>query len=287
MSMISFEIFPPKEDGDEAVLKTQEVLNRLDALSPAFISVTYGAGGSNSKKTLDLIRYIKQNLKVSPLAHITCVGYQKSDLKKVLEELTEIGCSKILALRGDRPKWMTDEQFEGMDFAHAKDMIQYVRKEEAAGAFPSFDIAAACYPEGHPESESPEKDLAHLKEKVEEGASMLITQMFFDNDIFYRFREKAEKTGIHAPLHAGIMPITSAKQLGTSVSLSGSSIPKALSDLIAKFGDKPEDMRKAGIDFAVRQILDLMEHGTEGTHIYTMNRSKSMEELMHELFPGH
>ncbi len=278
MTDYSFEIFPPKEEAE--LDKTFRVLDRLDALKPSLISVTYGAGGSSAGKTLELVKYIKNSLHCDALAHMTCVGYKKETLLEMLSELESIGCKRILALRGDRPKWMSDEAFHGMEFSHASDMIAFIKEHS------SLQIAAACYPEKHPEAESAEEDLAHLKEKVDAGASLLITQMFFDNDIFYRFTEQLKQHGIHARIDAGIMPITSAKQLGTSVSLSGSSIPKALSDLIARYGEDPEDMRKAGIDFAARQIQDLMDHGADGVHIYSMNRSRSMEDLIHAIFPG-
>ena len=278
MTDYSFEIFPPKEEAE--LDKTYGVLDRLDSLKPSLISVTYGAGGSSSKKTLELVKYIKKSLRADALAHMTCVGYKKETLKEMLTELENIGCKRILALRGDRPKWMSDEEFEGMEFSHASDMIAYIKEHS------SLEIAAACYPEKHPAAASAEEDLTHLKEKVEAGATLLITQMFFDNDIFYRFLEQLEKRDIHAKVDAGIMPITSSKQLGTSVTLSGSSIPKALSDLIARYGEDPEDMRKAGIDFAARQIQDLIDHGADGVHIYSMNRARSMEDLIHEIFPG-
>ena len=279
MSDYSFEIFPPKTDADFA--KVHDLLKRLDDLSPSLISVTYGAGGSNSKKTLELVQYIKENLTAEALAHITCVGFSREELDAVLDELWDMGCRKLLALRGDRPAWMSDEQFTKMDFSHASDMIAHILSRHA------FQVAAACYPEKHPEASSEEEDLKHLKEKADAGADLLISQMFFDNAIFYRFLEKTEKAGIDVPIEAGIMPITSAKQLGTSITLSGSSIPKALSDLIAAHGHDPEEMRKAGLDYAAKQILDLQAHGISGVHLYSMNRSKSMEELIHALYPGH
>ena len=169
---------------------------------------------------------------------------------------------------------MTDEQFKNREFFYAADMIRYLKEHT------SLRIAGACYPEKHFEAESMESDLVHLKEKVEAGASFLISQLFFSNDVFYRFQERASALGINVPICAGIMPITSAKQIGTSVSLSGSSVPKELSDIIANYGEKPEEMRKAGIDYAVRQIRGLQEHGVDGIHIYTMNRPKTVEEIL-------
>ena len=269
---LSFEVFPPKKDGEfEAAFA---VLDQLGALSPDFISVTYGAGGSNSKKTVEIASYIQNTLNIPALAHVTCVGNRAADVLETINALKANNVNNILALRGDRPKDMTDEQFNSREFAHASDMIRYLKEHT------DMNIAGACYPEKHFESFSMESDLKHLKEKQDAGADLLITQLFFDNDYFYTFREKADKKGITIPIHAGIMPITTAKQIGTTVSLSGSSVPKAMADIIAKYADSPEDMRKAGIDYAIRQIRDLLENNVDGVHIYTMNKPKMAGEIM-------
>lgn len=269
---ISFEVFPPKKDGEfEAAYA---VLDQLGALSPDFISVTYGAGGSNSKKTVEIASYIQNQLNIPALAHLTCVGNKAADILEIINSLKAHNVNNILALRGDRPRDMTDEQFNSREFEHASDMIRYLKSHT------DMQIAGACYPEKHFEAFSLEADLKNLKEKQDAGADMLITQLFFDNDYFYTFREKAAKKGITIPIHAGIMPITTAKQLGTTVSLSGSSVPKTMSDMIAKYADSPEDMRKAGIDFAIRQIQDLLQCGVDGIHIYTMNKPKMAKEIM-------
>ena len=269
---LSFEVFPPKKDGEfEAAFA---VLDQLGALSPDFISVTYGAGGSNSKKTVEIASYIQNTLNIPALAHVTCVGNRAADILETINALKANNVNNILALRGDRPKDMTDEQFNSREFAHASDMIRYLKEHT------DMNIADACYLEKHFESFSMESDLKHLKEKQDAGADLLITQLFFDNDYFYTFREKADKKGITIPIHAGIMPITTAKQIGTTVSLSGSSVPKAMADIIAKYADSPEDMRKAGIDYAIRQIRDLLENNVDGVHIYTMNKPKMAGEIM-------
>lgn len=269
---LSFEVFPPKKDGEfEAAFA---VLDQLGALSPDFISVTYGAGGSNSKKTVEIASYIQNTLNIPALAHVTCVGNRAADVLETINALKANNVNNILALRGDRPKDMTDEQFNSREFAHASDMIRYLKEHT------DINIAGACYPEKHFESFSMESDLKHLKVKQDAGADLLITQLFFDNDYFYTFREKADKKGITIPIHAGIMPITTAKQIGTTVSLSGSSVPKAMADIIAKYADSPEDMRKAGIDYAIRQIQDLLENNVDGVHIYTMNKPKMAGEIM-------
>lgn len=272
---LSFEVFPPKKDGEfEAAF---EVLDALGSLQPDFISVTYGAGGSRSKKTVEIASYIQNTLHIDALAHMTCVGSRKEDLLSVCEELARNNISHVLALRGDRPRDMTDEQFESRDFAHANDMIVFLKEHS------NLHLAGACYPEKHFECFSMESDLQNLKRKQEAGAEFLITQLFFDNDAFYAFREKAAAKGITIPICAGIMPITTPKQIGTTISLSGSSIPKALSDIVAAYGDSPEDMRKAGIDYAIRQIRDLQQNQADGIHIYTMNKPETAAEIVKAL----
>lgn len=269
---ISFEVFPPKKDGEfEAAF---EILNALATHDPAFISVTYGAGGSRSGKTVEIASYIQNKLHIDAVAHMTCVGSKKDDILAVCKALKEQNVSHVLALRGDRPKDMSDEQFASREFAHANDLIDFLRRNT------DFTIAGACYPEKHFESFSMESDLNNLKKKQDAGASFFISQLFFDNDYYYSFLEKADKKGITIPICAGIMPITSSKQIGTTVSLSGSSVPKALADIFAAYGDNPEDMRKAGIDFCVRQIRDLQENGVKDIHIYTMNKPKMAAEIM-------
>ncbi len=272
---ISLEVFPPKKEGEfEHVFS---ILDELAKLRPEFISCTYGAGGSNSKKTVEIASYIQNTLNIQALAHLTCVGNSAAQIDEVLQKLKENNVDHVLALRGDRPKDMTDEQFQSREFAHANDLMHYI-KEQA-----HLHIAGACYPEKHYESFSMESDLNHLKDKQDAGAEFLITQLFFDNDYFYSFREKAAKKGIVIPICAGIMPITTAKQIGTTVSLSGSSVPKAMADMIAKYADSPEDLRKAGIDYAIRQILDLKENNVDGIHIYTMNKPSIATEIVNAI----
>ncbi len=272
---ISFEIFPPKKD--EEFPATYSLLDGLAALAPELISCTYGAGGSMAQNTITLTSYIQNTLHVPAIAHVTCVGFRKEDLDKNCAALEKEGINTVLALRGDRPKSMSDEQYEGREFVHASDMMQYLK------AHTDLTLAGACYPEKHFEAPSMEEDLRHLKEKTDIGVSFLITQMFFDNDMFYRFLEKARALDINVPIHAGIMPVTTAKQLGTSVSMSGASIPAKLSDLIALYGEKPDDMRKAGVEYALDQIRDLQAHGVDGVHLYTMNRPKTTADIVNAL----
>lgn len=268
---VSLEIFPPKKE--EEFPGAFELLDKMALLNPDFISVTYGAGGSRSKKTVEMTSYIQNTLHIPALAHLTCVGNTKSDINTVVADLKEAGINKVLALRGDRPASMTDEQYNAREFEHASDIISYLKDTT------DFQIAGACYPEKHFEAMSFKDDIKYLKQKVDLGVEMLISQLFFDNEMFYRFEEMAQIAGITVPICAGIMPITTSKQLGTTVSLSGSSVPKKLADIIATYDDKPEDMRKAGIEYAVNQIMDLKAHGVMDIHLYSMNKAKTTREI--------
>jgi len=269
--IFSCEVFPPKRDDD--IYEIFQTLDAIEDLKPDYISVTYGAGGSNSKKTAKISSYIQNVCDVEALAHMTAVGMTHESLTERLEELKKKAVGRILALRGDKPRTMTEEEFEAREFRYASDLIREINR------FGGFRIAAACYPEKHPESKDVETDIRYLKEKCDLGVEELITQMFFDNEKFYRFREKIEAVGIKASLHAGIMPITRVNQLGTSVSLSGSSVPTELSNMIAKYAEDPAGMRRAGIEYAVRQIEDLMKNGITGVHIYSMNKADVTREI--------
>lgn len=268
---ISFEVFPPKKD--EEFENAYQIIQELGKLNPDFISCTYGAGGSRAGKTIEISSFIQNTLHIDSIAHITCVGFTREDLQRNCDALKGAGINHVLALRGDRPQTMSDDQFNNREFYYATDLVHYLKEHT------DLQISGACYPEKHFEASCLEEDLRHLKEKVDAGVSSLISQMFFDNDYFYRFMDKARALGINVPVHAGIMPITTAKQLGTTVSLSGSSVPKELADIIAAYGEDKEDMRKAGIDYAVRQIRDLKEHGVDGIHIYSMNKVKTTTEI--------
>lgn len=272
---LSFEVFPPKKDDEFE--NVYPLLKELSKLQPDFISCTYGAGGSRSGKTIEITSYIQQQLQINAIAHITCVGFTKEDLRRNCDALRDSGVNHVLALRGDRPQTMSDEQYNNREFYYAADLVRHLKEHT------DLQISGACYPEKHFEAPSMEADLQHLKEKVDAGVTSLVSQMFFDNTFFYRFIDKARAIGINVPIHAGIMPITTAKQLGTTVSLSGSSVPKALADLIATYGDDKEDMRKAGIDYAVRQIRDLKAHGVDGIHIYSMNKLKTTVEICSQI----
>ena len=268
---ISFEVFPPKKDGNFET--AFEVVRRLSDLTPEFISVTYGAGGSKSKKTLEIASYIQKECKTTAVAQLTCVGSTKDEILQRCREFEENNIQHVLALRGDRPKDMSDEQYNGREFYYATDLIKFIRENSG------LKIMAACYPEKHFEAATIEEDISYMKEKQDLGVEDFISQMFFDNHYFLEFCEKARAHGIVKPIHAGIMPITSANQIGTSISLSGSSVPKELTDLIAKYGENADDMYKAGVEYAINQIADLKKNGVHGIHIYTMNKPQIAEDI--------
>lgn len=269
---ISFEVFPPKKDGEfEAAF---QIMDELSRLKPDFISVTYGAGGSKSKKTIEIASYIQNQLNIPAMVHLTCVGNRREEILSVVHEMQKHNLTHILALRGDRPNDMTDEQFNSREFTYASDLMHFLK------ANTNLHFGGGCYPEKHFECFSMESDLNHLRMKQDAGAEFFISQLFFDNDFYYSFLEKAAKKGITVPILAGIMPITSAKQIGTTISLSGSSVPKALADIVAKYGNNSDDMRKAGIDYAIRQILDLRQNSVDDIHLYTMNKPQIAKEIL-------
>ncbi len=272
---ISFEVFPPKkEDEFDGAF---EVMDKLSKLSPDFISVTYGAGGSRSKKTIEIASYITNTLGIDSICHMTCVGATRNSIREVYEDMKKNNLNNLLALRGDRPAYMTDEEYFGKQFDHATDLVEFIRNDLGGK---DMIIAGACYPEKHFESPSLDFDIDKMLLKEECGVSFFISQLFFDNDIFYRFIEKARKAGVKSPILPGIMPLVSANMLGTTVSLSGSSVPKELTDLVAKYADNPSDMRRAGVEYAIKQIRDLRAHEVDGIHLYSMNRPKTTEEIV-------
>ncbi len=267
----SCEVFPPKRD--EEMYDIFRTLDEIKAVDPDFVSVTYGAGGSNSKKTATIAAYIQNISDIPSLAHMTAVGMTEEKLSEMLAELKKKSVDRILVLRGDRPRSMSEEEFSNRHYKYASSIIPAIK--EVGG----FRLYGACYPEKHPESKNVEEDLMYLKQKVDMGIDELITQMFFDNEKFYRFMDEAYKVGITVPIHAGIMPITKVNQLGTSVSLSGSSVPTKLSNMIAKYSEDPVGMKKAGIEYAVHQIEDLMKRGVSGIHLYSMNKADVTKEI--------
>jgi len=267
---ISFEVFPPKTDDKFDSVET--AVKELAGMKPDFISVTYGAGGGTSKNTAKIADVIQNTCGITALAHLTCVSATRDEIDTRLNELSALGIENILALRGDIP---ADSDFPSPGHFHFAGEL--VGRIAGRGG---FCIGGACYPEGHPEAADPETDLKHLAEKAAAGCSFLTTQMFFENHLFYRFLERARAAGITVPILAGIMPVTSAGQIVRMCSLSGASLGSELTRLIARFGEKPAEMRKAGLDYAARQIADLWKNGVSGIHIYTMNRPDTAAALM-------
>ena len=272
-TVFSCEIFPPKKDED--LININEKLDSFKNIHPDFISVTYGAGGSNAGKAVEIASYIKNECHIEALSHITSVGFSRKKLDSGMSSFIEHNIDNVLALRGDRPKFMTDSEYAAREFIHASDMASYIHKN-----YTDFDIAGACYPEKHYEASSIQEDLENLKIKVDSGCSHLISQLFFDNDCFFRMLDSMRSMHIDVPVSAGIMPITSAKQLGTTVTLSGTSVPKALADVIARCGESPEDMKKAGTEYAVDQVRSLLSHGVQGIHLYIMNKPSIAADIL-------
>ena len=272
---MSFEVFPPKTDAvfEEVLEATEEIA----ALKPAFISVTYGAGGKGGRYTMEIARRLQNADGVETLAHLTCVGAKREDVQAYLQAMKDAGIRNIMALRGDLPEGMDPEDMKSSPYPHASDLIREIR---ATG---DFCIGAACYPEVHPESAVQAEDLRFLKEKVEAGADFLTTQMFFDNNLLYNFLYKLRETGVTVPVVPGIMPITGANQVKRALKLSGSFMPRRFTSLVDKFGSSPEAMKRAGIIYACDQIIDLFANGIRHVHVYTMNKPEVAEAIQTHL----
>lgn len=260
--VFSLEVFPPKKTG--AIETVYNTLAGMADIPADFVSVTYGAGGSDiqKSKTCEICGHIKDHYHIEPVAHLTCVGAKKEDIILTLEELKSKGVENILALRGDRNPEITAPS----DFPHASDLAAFIKSYD-----PSFSISGACYPEVHAESDSMEEDIANLKIKVNSGVEHLVTQLFFDNDCFYEFREQVRAAGIEAPIEAGIMPIINKSQIEKTVTMCGASLPRKFVTLLNKFADDPEALKAAGLSYATDQIIDLLANGVQGIHVYTMN----------------
>lgn len=263
-AVFSFEIFPPKRDMPiDTVYRT---LDDLTDLAPDFISVTCGAGGSadgSNRRTIEVASAIQNKYHREGIAHLPCIHFSRADVLSMLDELEKNGVRKILALRGDRVPDLTPKD----DFAHASDLVAFIR----AHAKNRFQIFAACYPEGHTEARDLDSDIQNLRKKVDAGVDRLISQLFFDNEYFYEFLDKARKAGITVPVEAGIMPVTNKKQIERMVTLCGATLPRKFQRVLAKYESQPEALREAGIAFATEQIVDLLAHGVDGIHLYTMN----------------
>ena len=273
---LSFEVFPPKQD--TAFDKVREATEKIAALKPAFVSVTYGAGGGTSKYTLKIAENILKTYGVPTMAHLTCVSSDRETIHQRIEEIKSAGIENIMALRGDMTPEMIAAGSENRDYHHAVDLI---RELKACGT--DFCIGGACYPEVHPESADSREDIRYLKEKVDAGCDFLTTQMFFDNSLLYSFLYRIREAGITVPVIPGVMPITNAKQIERCIKLSGSYMPARFMRLLDRFGTDPAAMKQAGIIYATDQIIDLYANGINAVHVYTMNQPDVAEKIMSNL----
>lgn len=263
--VFSIEVFPPKKTSDIATIYA--ALDEFKNLNPAFISVTYGAGGSNSKSTAEIASYIKNQCHIEALSHLTCASLSSTqDLEDYIQTLTDKGVHNILALRGDQPKEMTSEQFNRRKYKYASDLVAAIKEKN------NFFVAGGCYPEKHPEAATFSEDLSNLARKVEQGTELLISQLFYDNEKFYRFLEHARAIGIDVPITAGLMPITSPSQVKNILFLSSASIPSCLQRMIEKYKDSKDDLEKYGLEYTKKQMDALIAHGVDGIHLYSMNK---------------
>jgi methylenetetrahydrofolate reductase (NADPH) len=273
--VISFEVFPPKADAPvESVYRTIEALKDL---APDYISVTYGAGGTSRDRTVEIASRIRNHFGIEALAHLTCRSHTPGEIDDICEELLDEGVQNILALRGDPQPG--EEENPNASFSYACDLVKHLRENH----FGNFCIGAAAYPEGHVECPDPMKDLDFLKAKVDAGVDFLVTQLFFDNELFYRFRDAAEKRGIHVPLVAGVFPVLNARQVQRIVSLCGASLPPRFTRIMARYANSPEALEEAGVAYATDQVIDLLASGVEGIHLYTMNRPGTTRRIMENI----
>lgn len=267
-TVLSFEIFPPKKE--EELKNIDRTLEALCEVQPDFISVTFGAGGSaNKNKTIELAKKIKQDYHIEPVVHLTCLCYDRQEIDEFARQLQAEGIENILALHGDRNPDIPEKE----DFKHASDLITYMKEKG------DFCVAGACYPEDHPESESHMQELKALKTKVDAGAELLLSQLFFDNRLFYDFASDCKNNGITVPVTPGIMPVTSAAQIQRMVKMCGATLPDSLQKIVERYADNKPAMMEAGIYYAVNQILDLLANDMHGIHLYTMNNPEVAKKI--------
>ncbi len=278
--VFSCEVFPPKpEDNIETIYNT---ISELKEISPDFVSVTCSADGGTKKRTLQISSKIKNEYKLDSLMHLTCINTKYDDILEILDEARKMGIENILALRGDIPPHHLSSPLKGeervrgnvtSDFRYAADLVDFIKKNT------DFCVGVAGYPEVHPESPDSNLDIKYLKSKIDKGADFIITQLFFKNEYFYRFLDRIRSAGINVPVSVGIMPVFKAKLIKKIVTLCGATISPELQNLIDKYGHKPLDMEKSGIEYATNQIYDLLNQGINGIHIYTMNKAHLAKEI--------
>ena len=272
---VSFEVFPPKRDMPLDPVK--DAVRELAAAKPAFRSVTYGAaGGTSSANTSAIADFVQRDCGVTALAHLTCVMATREGIAAEAAKMKSLGITNVLALRGDLPP-DADAVPPGY-FKHASELVRYLKQY-----YPDFCLGGACYPEGHPECAHLKDDIAHLKDKVDAGLDFLMTQMFFDNNILYRYLAKVREHGITVPVVAGVMPVTNGKQIQRICQLSGTYLPSRFKMIVDRFGDRPDQMLSAGIAYASEQIVDLFANGVNHVHVYTMNKPEVGAEIIRNL----
>ena len=273
--VFSFEFFPPKSDAGERVLGA--ALESLRTLKPAFVSVTYGAGGSTRARTLELTKWIKQELGIEAMAHLTCVGASRDELRGLLDEMTAAGIENVLALRGDAPRGQTEWTPHPDGLSYSTELVDLIEAGYDAA------IGAACFPEVHPEAPDMAHDLRFLKEKVDRGASFLVTQLFFDTGLYFRFVEQAREAGIEVPILPGIMPVTNLTQIATITEMCGATIPPALREALEGRAHDPDAVLQLGVSYATLQCAELLAGGAPGIHFYTQNRSPATRAILSAL----
>jgi len=272
---LSFEFFPPKDKAAEDQLF--ENIARLEDLNPAFVSVTYGAGGGTLKNTRHVVLRILQETSLVPMPHLTCVDQNRDELKAILEDYTKLGIENVLALRGDPPKGAERFTPPKDGFCYARDLVQL------AASLSGFSIGVAVYPEGHCESPNLEMDMYYTKQKIDAGADFAITQMFFDNSYFYDFLERVAKADIKIPIIAGIMPITNIDRIKKFSQRCGATLPDKIIQQFERAGSTAEESKKVGIEVATEQCVDLLEHGLRYFHFYTLNQSDAVLQIISNL----
>ncbi len=269
---VSFEFFPPKSaEGKEGFMT---VVRELAGYAPLYVSVTYGAGGSTRERTSTTLKWIRNETDLTVMSHLTCIGATREFMDGLLGDYMANGIDNVLALRGDPPRNRPDFDPAKGEFRFAGDLVEFVK------TYGYFSVAVAVYPEGHFESPSLEKDMEYTKKKIDAGADFAITQMFFDNRYYYDFLDRAEKIGIRIPILPGIMPITDCRKIEEFANFCNATIPPEIKRRMAPFLDKPEDMRKLGIEYATGQCMDLRKNGVRYLHFYTMNRSDAVREIV-------
>ncbi|NNB95097.1 methylenetetrahydrofolate reductase [NAD(P)H] [Corallococcus exiguus] len=269
----SFEFFPPKTDaGVASLLRTVE---ELAPLEPGFVSVTYGAGGSTRDRTVDLVTHIKQHTGIEAMAHLTCVGHTRDELRDVLRRLDAAGIENVLLLRGDPPLGQTTFEPVPGGFRYAEELVRFVREEDF-----NFCLGGACYPEGHVETASREDDLKHLKAKVDAGMDFVVTQLFFDNAFYFDFVERARRMGINVPIVPGIMPITNYEQVQRFTRMCGATVPMRLALQMERVKDQPDAVVQLGVAHATVQCMELLARGVPGIHFYTLNKSPATRMIV-------